>query len=79
MKYSVHPDFVVSKTDRDVHYISADHLIHLYGVDPRDCVVIDDNADRRTYANLMRLAEEDNLIALRPRFDGNYTIPGRKA
>lgn len=74
MKYAVHPDFAISKSDGDVHYISADHLIHLYGVDPRECVVINDNADRRTYANLMRLAEEDNLIHLWPRFDGNYTL-----
>ncbi len=75
MKYSVHPDFVVSKTDRDVHYITAKHLMHLYQVDPRECVVIDDASDRRSYANLMRLAEEDKLIPLRPRFDGNYALP----
>lgn len=75
MKYAIHPDFVCSKTDRDAHYIDAQHLIHLYGVDPRECVVINDNADRRSYVQLMRLAEQDNLIHLWPRYDGNYKLP----
>lgn len=79
MKYSVHPDFVASKRDGDVHFIDARQLMHLYGVESYDCLVIDDNASRHTYARLMRRAEEEKLITLRPRYDGNYTIPKAQA
>ncbi len=80
MKYAVHPDYVVSRNDADVHHIDANSLIRLYGVDPRECVVIDkEKTNARTYAHLMRCADEDGLIHLRPRFDGNYVTPEPKA
>lgn len=75
MRYAIHPDFVLSKSDGDVHYIGALQLIFLYRVAPRECLVIDDSKDRYTYARLMARAEEEGLIHLWPRYDGDYTIP----
>ena len=75
MKYAVFPDYVKSKSDGDEHYITGDMLIHLYDVDPNECVVIDDRNNQRIRVELMRLAEEDKLIQLRPRYDGNYIVP----
>ncbi|MCK9569900.1 hypothetical protein M0R72_13230 [Candidatus Pacearchaeota archaeon] len=40
MKYAVHPGYV-SAFDGDRHYITAQQLINLYGVNPKDCCVVD--------------------------------------
>jgi hypothetical protein len=61
-KYLVSPGFVFSQRDGDRHWIGADRLMHLYGVDPRECVI--DGPGRHA----------DNLIVLVPRFDGNYSL-----
>ncbi len=74
MKYAVFPDHVVSRTDGQVHFIGAAELINLYGVDPRECFVIDFNAGPRAYAQQMRLVEEEGLIHLRPSYRGNYKL-----
>lgn len=75
LRYSVHPDFVQSNRDGQTHYIEAHRLMFLYGVRESECLVIDDSRDRHTYARLMRKAEELGLVSLRPRYDGNYTLP----
>lgn len=74
LKYSIHPDFVMSRNDGDVHFVDAGELMYLYGVSPHECIVIKDGEGRRTYTQLMARAEGLCLIPLRPRFDGNYTL-----
>ena len=36
-KYLILGGSVISPHDRDVHYISPDKLIRLYGLDPKEC------------------------------------------
>lgn len=74
-KYLVGPSRVVSKSDGDVHYISARQLMDLHGVDPRECVVIEEGQDwPRGYGPLF--TEEQRraagLTLLTPSFHGNY-------
>lgn len=64
-KYAVYPGMITSITDGDRHYITARQLIRLYGVDEKECFIVkhDDGA-----------GIPPNLIALKPRYDGNYTL-----
>jgi beta-phosphoglucomutase-like phosphatase (HAD superfamily) len=61
-KYAIHPDYVCSKTDGDMHYINARSLIWLYQLNPDKCLIIDDmKAGKRRYAELMAMAESSGL------------------
>jgi hypothetical protein len=72
-KYAIHPDYVCSKTDADVHYVNAKSLIYLYQLNPSECLIIDDmKIGRRQYAELMAIAENSRLIHLYPRYNGDY-------
>ena len=66
LKYLVCPGEVISKTDGDIHYISADRLIRLYNVDPRECLIKPKRGTSWT--------APVGLITLTPRFDGDYKI-----
>jgi hypothetical protein len=61
-KYLVKPGYVFSKSDGDKHWISADKLIRLYQVNPRECVISHPYLD------------PEDLIVLEPRYDGNYEL-----
>lgn len=63
-KYLVIPGNVLSMSDGDTHYVTADRLIQLYGVDRSLCVVWP-NDDRGWKA-------PSNLIHLLPLYHGNY-------
>ena len=67
IKYIVHPGYVRSKNDRDKHFISYDRLIELYGVNPKECV------DARSEYSRSKPCED--CIDLKPKYDGNYTLP----
>lgn len=76
-KYAVWPGLVTSKTDGQVHFISAAQLVMLYGVKWDECIVYD---AARLYelpdsVRESRMAVAESLIPLRPRYDGNYTLP----
>lgn len=75
IKYALHPDFVMSRSDGDIHYISAEYLAHLYQLAPDEYMVIDDSASRHVYVRAMRAAESMNLTHLYPRYDGDYRLP----
>lgn len=75
LKYALHPDFVTSRTDGDVHYIGAARLADLYDLQEDEYIIIDDSLDHHGYAQAMRHAEGMNLIHLYPRYDGNYQLP----
>jgi len=76
IKYLVIPDWVVSKTDGQFHYINADKLIKLYNVDRRECKIIGESKPEcrsRIYESRL-LDQYKDLIKLAPRYDGNYKI-----
>lgn len=66
-KYAVHPDRIVSKTDGQMHFISAYQLMKLYGVQPTECVVCSDKHPNMGIHN-------NDYIHLTPRHDGDYSI-----
>lgn len=65
LKYAVYPGYVISKNDGDRHYISAQQLMRLYKVDPRECIVV---REQKIWFGIQ------DLILLKPRYDGEYTI-----
>ena len=65
VRYIIHPDFVISQSDGQEHFIDYIRLIELYRLDPRECV------DWRLCTT--RGKEDD--IHLYPRYDGKYEIP----
>lgn len=67
LKYLVVPDYVLSKNDKQWHWVGAADLIRLYKVDPRECFIF--NPERRLYP--------DSLIELYPKYNGDYKVPER--
>lgn len=74
IKYLLVPGHVTSKTDGDLHYISASRLAELYGVRMNECTVYPDNPRQRT---LVHPWEHYGLIQLTARYDGDYSLPPR--
>lgn len=73
-KYLVFPGEVVSATDGDIHHVSSDELMRLYGVSPKECRVIHgQRAQAYAAQHAARLYPE--VTILRPREDGNYEMP----
>lgn len=64
-RYVLHPGWVYSKNDGDRHFIGGPRLARLYGVDIRQCV----------FGDVPQYSELPGDIHLRPRRDGNYTLP----
>ena len=81
VKYAVYPGVVLSKSDGDLHYIPARMLMHLYGVAPGECLEIDElrsprnRVEQLDVESRIRRAKEEKLIALRPQFSGDYSLP----
>lgn len=71
-KYVCIGDFVISQSDGQLHYISAVMLPKLYQVSPQECIFTCE--DMETIMGL----ELEKYTILRPRNDGNYTLPGTK-
>jgi len=69
LKYAIHPGRVKSQWDGEIHYISSDRLMRLYGVEPKECVVVRDNRGHRNYEDLKHLY---------PKPDGDYNIDDEK-
>lgn len=65
MRYIFVPGFVRSASDNDWHFIDAENLARLYGVPRSKCI----DATQNGYCR------QDGDVMLRPRQDGNYTIP----
>lgn len=72
IKYAIYPDYVVSKSDGQMWYIGAKELMHLYGVNPEECIVIDAHHNNRGF----KLPKE--LIKLTVRYNGDYDLPSKK-
>jgi hypothetical protein len=70
-KYICYGGYIPSKTDQDMHYISAKRLAQLYNVRPSDCLMIDDyNKEEK-----MKGLNVGNIIELHPRYNGDYLLP----
>ena len=70
-KYLVIPGHVFSQNDDQQHYIGAGQLMRLYGVDPKECIIIDT-------VGLLRGLETGfygNMPQLVPRPNGDYRLP----
>jgi hypothetical protein len=67
IKYFIYPGEVKSYSDGDIHYISGNKLIELYGVNPSECKIIRTPEDERGY-------DTSNVMFLYPRMSGNYKI-----
>ena len=68
-KYALHPGYVRSKSDGDIHYINSSSLIRLYEVDPKECIIWNSIADITLNA--------DAYYHLYPDYDGRYIIPDK--
>lgn len=64
--YILHPGYIRSKTDSDIHFIDGVQLMKLYNVHWRNCVVIPHGAPTPEFYN------DSTYIHLYPRYDGNY-------
>ncbi len=67
IKYLICPGKIISETDGDEHYISAQRLIELYGVNPEECKIVD--SPQSAFG-----LKWNDYIELRPRTDGNYKL-----
>jgi len=64
-RFLIMPGHVRSISDEDIHYISAQELIKLYRVDPKKCLIWNQDMGENI---------SDKLIKLRPRKDGKYFL-----
>lgn len=68
IRYVLHPRTVRSRHDGDRHYIEADRLACLYGVDIRKCRISRGEIDERG-------RHDEQEIHLYPRYSGDYRLP----
>lgn len=59
-------DEIISKNDGNMHYISAQRLSELYGVNPDECFFVDKQHNRGLHGY------PDGLLILTPRYNGDY-------
>lgn len=68
-KFALHPDFVISASDGQEHFIGVSQLARLYQLRPGEYTVIDWRRPSTW------LGQPDGLFHLYPRSDGNYGRP----
>ena len=66
-KYMLHPGWVQSQSDGDRHYISAQQLCDLYGVNISQCEIYKNEPGVKYSVD-----EWKRFKHLRPRYDGKY-------
>jgi hypothetical protein len=77
LKYLVCPGPVTSKTDGQLHSITASELMALYEVDPRECYIMPLMVGWPVSVREQerQKIESMKLIRLAPRYDGKYVLP----
>lgn len=70
VRYLLCPGHVVSKADRQYHYVGARDLARLYGVRMDQCEVRPERMMAR-----FGWRPQAGLIELHPRYDGDYSLP----
>lgn len=68
IKYALHPGYVYSKNDGDMHWITALQLARLYGVKMGECIDV-------AYVQRLNNQHAASLIHLYPDYNGNYKLP----
>ena len=68
IKYILCPEYTYSLRDGERHYITAEMLVNLYGVDRSECVTIP--------RNLRGWRAPFGAKHLYPRRDGHYSLKG---
>jgi hypothetical protein len=64
--YAIHAGYVMSKKDKQMHFINAEKLIRLYDLNPRNCIKITKEEEK--------LMLPKNIIHLYPDYTGEYKI-----
>jgi hypothetical protein len=64
--FVVRPGYVTSRSDGDRHWIGAQQLMELNGVDPRDCVIEDPKIPLHPGYDV------ESMVVLEPKEDGEY-------
>jgi len=70
IKNIIRGGYVKSKSDGDIHYITAWKLLKLYKLNPRECLLIDNWDDERD--KLRGHCSIETMKWYHPRLDGNY-------
>ncbi|OAH88259.1 hypothetical protein BHR41_02400 [Aeromonas salmonicida subsp. salmonicida] len=66
---------VTSDQDKQRHYIGPMALMRLYGVSPDECEIYEPASWWTESCYLMAKERNAGLTHLRPRADGNYSLP----
>lgn len=77
-RYLLCPGWVTSRADGQDHHVDAADLARLYGVPMSECVVLPGALafhSRYTRGQLLARVDAGDLVALRPRHDGDYRLP----
>ena len=72
VRYVLHPGYVTSANDRQTHFIGGPRLASLYGLNIGD-------RNRVVFGDAPTYREQPGDVHLRPRRDGNYTLPNTEA
>ena len=67
-KYAVFPQHIISKSDGDRHFVSAQQLIRLFDVNPKECEIWNTDDIVRGFR------PHPDLIWLTPMYNGDYSI-----
>ena len=73
-RYVLCPGYVISRSDGQRHYVSADALRRLYGVQPSECVTYPQGNDSEADIRRRIWIDPPGAICLMPRYDGDYRL-----
>ena len=68
-KYIVYGGYVMSRTDRQIHYVNAYTTMRLYGLKEKECILVD-----RNNLDKLRGLKTSQFIQLRPDYTGKYQL-----
>lgn len=74
-RFIVVPGWVKSENDGERHFISAQSLMSLYGVDPRKCIIVDPGRYETWAGYKLADLQEAGMVVLRPKQNGDYRLP----
>jgi hypothetical protein len=76
VRYLLCPGEVTSRHDGQSHHVGVAQLAALYRVPMSECFVLPSPVpDYRARNDLLARADRGELVALHPRFDGDYRLP----
>ena len=71
-KHLVIGDWIISKNDRQRHYISSHQLVRILNLSIRECILIDKNNTKVPYEVMMRGIIMDDFNIVTPESSGVY-------